>query len=46
LDVEASTIWALDDLTEANGATRIIPHSLLDPKEATADEHRLFGRLM
>ncbi|MFM7892212.1 MAG: phytanoyl-CoA dioxygenase family protein [Actinomycetota bacterium] len=40
LDVEVSTIWALDDFTADNGATRLIPHSLLDPKEAIADEHR------
>lgn len=36
LDVEVSTIWALDDFTEANGATRIVPNSLLDPREAAA----------
>ena len=36
LDVEVSTIWALDDFTEANGATRIVPNSLLDPREAVA----------
>ena len=46
LDVEVSTIWALDDFTEQNGATRIIPHSLLDPKEATADEHRTCQAVM
>ena len=27
LDVEVSTIWALDDFTEANGATRVVPGS-------------------
>jgi len=36
LDVEVSTIWALDDFTEANGATRIVPNSLLDPREAVS----------
>ena len=46
LDVEVSTIWALDDFTRENGATRIIPHSLLDPKEATADEHRTCQAVM
>lgn len=40
MDVEVSTIWALDDFTEENGATRIIPGSMLDPKEACADMHR------
>ncbi|MEY3618039.1 MAG: hypothetical protein RL726_737 [Actinomycetota bacterium] len=40
MDVEVSTIWALDDFTEENGATRIIPNSLLDPASATADVHR------
>jgi ectoine hydroxylase-related dioxygenase (phytanoyl-CoA dioxygenase family) len=32
VDVEVSTIWALDDFTEANGATRVVP-----------DTHRLGG---
>jgi len=45
LDVEVSTIWALDDFTEQNGATRIIPYSLLDPKEATADFEKREPRL-
>lgn len=40
MDVEVSTIWALDDFTELNGATRIIPGSMLEPKEACADVHR------
>ena len=40
LDVEISTIWALDDFSETNGATRIIPNSLLDPASCTADVHR------
>ncbi len=40
MDVEVSTIWALDDFTEENGATRIIPGSMLDPKESCADVHR------
>lgn len=40
MDVEVSTIWALDDFTEENGATRIIPASMLDPKESCADVHR------
>ncbi len=46
LDVEVSTIWALDDFTEENGATRIIPHSLLDGREACADEHRVEQAVM
>jgi ectoine hydroxylase-related dioxygenase (phytanoyl-CoA dioxygenase family) len=32
VDVEVATIWALDDFTEANGATRVVP-----------DTHRLGG---
>jgi ectoine hydroxylase-related dioxygenase (phytanoyl-CoA dioxygenase family) len=27
VDVEVSTIWALDDFTEVNGATRVVPDS-------------------
>ena len=46
MDVEVSTIWALDDFTEENGATRIIPYSLLDPREAVADEHRTVQAVM
>ena len=46
LDVEVSTIWALDDFTEENGATRIIPHSLLDDRAACADEHRVEQAVM
>ena len=34
MDVEVSTIWALDDFTEENGATRVIPNSLLNPPAA------------
>ncbi len=39
MDVEVSTIWALDDFTEENGATRVIPNSLLDPPSAITDDH-------
>jgi ectoine hydroxylase-related dioxygenase (phytanoyl-CoA dioxygenase family) len=46
MDVEVSTIWALDDFTEENGATRIIPNSLLDPASCTADVHRTVGAVM
>lgn len=46
LDVEVSTIWALDDFTAENGATRIIPYSLLDGREACADEHRVEQAVM
>jgi len=45
-DVEVSTIWALDDFTEENGATRIIPGSLLDPASCVADAHRTVGAVM
>lgn len=46
MDVEVSTIWALDDFTEENGATRVIPNSLLDPPAAIADTHRTVGATM
>ena len=46
MDVEVSTIWALDDFTEENGATRIIPNSLFDPASATADVHRTIPATM
>ncbi|MEY4360796.1 MAG: hypothetical protein RL391_102 [Actinomycetota bacterium] len=46
LDVEVSTIWALDDFTEENGATRIIPYSLLDDREACGEEHRTVQAVM
>lgn len=37
MQVEVSTIWALDDFTEANGATRVVPDSHLsdDPRGFT-----------
>jgi ectoine hydroxylase-related dioxygenase (phytanoyl-CoA dioxygenase family) len=37
MQVEVSTIWALDDFTEANGATRVVPGSHLsdDPRSFT-----------
>jgi ectoine hydroxylase-related dioxygenase (phytanoyl-CoA dioxygenase family) len=40
VQVEVSTIWALDDFTEANGATRVIPGSHLasDPRGYTPDD--------
>jgi ectoine hydroxylase-related dioxygenase (phytanoyl-CoA dioxygenase family) len=40
VDVEVSTIWALDDFTEANGATRVVPgtHRLgADVRQAPAE---------
>jgi ectoine hydroxylase-related dioxygenase (phytanoyl-CoA dioxygenase family) len=46
MDVEVSTIWALDDFTEENGATRIIPGSMLEPKESCADVHRTLPATM
>lgn len=46
MDVEVSTIWALDDFTEENGATRVIPNSLLDPPAAIADTYRTVGATM
>ena len=46
IDVELSTIWALDDFTELNGATRVLPHSLMAPATETADIHRTVGAVM
>ena len=46
MDVEVSTIWALDDFTEENGATRVIPNSLNDPPTAIEDNHRTVGATM
>lgn len=46
IDVELSTIWALDDFTEVNGATRVLPHSLTAPASATADVDRTVGAVM
>ena len=46
MDVEVSTIWALDDFTEENGATRVIPNSLLDPPSAITDDHRALPATM
>ena len=46
LDVEISTIWALDDFTTENGATRIIPGSLLDDRDACSHEHRVEQAVM
>lgn len=46
IDVELSTIWALDDFTEVNGATRVLPHSLTAPASATAEIDRTVGAVM
>src|SRR5207344_485177 len=37
MHVEVSTIWALTDFTEANGATRVVPgsHGTADPRAWT-----------
>ncbi len=35
VDVEVSTIWALTDFHEANGATRVVPDSHRTPDETT-----------
>jgi ectoine hydroxylase-related dioxygenase (phytanoyl-CoA dioxygenase family) len=40
MHVEVSTIWALDDFTEANGATRVVPgsHGSADPRSWTMSD--------
>jgi len=40
VEVELSSIWAMQDFTEANGATRVIPGSQYDPASATREVHR------
>ncbi|MGB8860006.1 MAG: phytanoyl-CoA dioxygenase family protein [Ilumatobacteraceae bacterium] len=37
VDVEVSTIWALTDFTEANGATRVVPDSHRTPDDVRYD---------
>lgn len=46
IDVELSTIWALDDFTEENGATRLLPYSLTAPASETAAVARTVGAVM
>jgi ectoine hydroxylase-related dioxygenase (phytanoyl-CoA dioxygenase family) len=40
VEVEVSSIWALDEFTEANGATRVVPgsHRGADPRALTPDD--------
>ena len=40
VNVELSTMWALTDFTDANGATRVIPGSHRHDDSVLADEHR------
>jgi len=40
VEVELSCIWAMQDFTEANGATRVIPGSQYEPASATREVHR------
>ena len=39
IDVEVSSIWALDDFTAHNGATRVVPDSHRAPHGARFDDH-------
>ena len=39
IDVEVSTIWALTDFTEANGATRVVPDSHRTPDDVRYEPH-------
>ena len=39
VDVEVSTIWALSDFTEANGATRVVPDSHRTPDDHLYADH-------
>lgn len=46
IDVEISTIWAMQDFTEVNGATRIIPGSHIESNETLGHEHRVLQAVM
>ena len=39
VDVEVSSIWALDDFTAENGATRVVPDSHREPHGVRYDDH-------
>ena len=39
VDVEVSTIWALNDFTESNGATRVVPDSHRTPDSTSYEPH-------
>lgn len=46
VEVELSSIWAMHDFTEENGATRIIPGSHLEGNEVLQHEHRVVSAVM
>jgi hypothetical protein len=41
-----NTMWAIDDFTEANGATRVVPGSNKSPRGAPVDEAKLVQAVM
>lgn len=46
IDVEVSTIWAMQDFTEENGATRIIPGTHVESNDSLTHEHRVVQAVM
>jgi ectoine hydroxylase-related dioxygenase (phytanoyl-CoA dioxygenase family) len=46
VDVEVSTIWALNDFTELNGATRVVPDSHRTPDERVYEHADTVGAEM
>ena len=46
VEVELSSIWAMHDFTEENGATRLIPGSHREGNEAVTHEHRTVSAVM
>ena len=46
VEVELSSIWAMHDFTEENGATRVIPGSHLEGNEVLQYEHRAVSAVM
>ena len=46
VEVELSSIWAMQEFTEENGATRVIPGSHREGNEVINDEHRALSAVM
>lgn len=46
IQLELSTIWALDDFTANNGATRVVPDSHTTPDDRTYDDDEAISAVM